>query len=239
MTKSRRVTFRKGSDEIGGLLVRPDAAGRRPAVIALHEWWGLNDWVAQQAEALAAGGYMVFAMDLYRGAVTTDPAEARRLKRNLTQGRAVSDMKAVFDHLSADPDVDPTQVRAVGWSLGGGLALRLAVHEPRLAGCVVNYGALPAQNAELRCIEAPVLGNFGALDRSIPAAKVRAFETAMRSLGKSVDIKLYEGAGHAFANPANARGYRPEAAADARQRTLAFLATENRTCQRTILSHPR
>ncbi len=209
------------NDEIGGLLVLPDAAAHR-AVIALHEWWGLNDWVVQQATGLAEHGHVVFAMDLYRGAVTTDPVEARRLKRNLSQDRAIGDMKAIFDHLSA-PDVDPKQVSAVGWSLGGGLALQLAIHEPRLARCVVNYGALPAQAVELQSIEAPMMGNFGALDRSIPAAKVRAFETAMRDLGKSVDIKLYEGAGHAFANPANARGYRAEAASDAWGRTLAFL----------------
>ena len=207
--------------------MRPSAAPRRRAVIAVHEWWGLNDWVVQQAEGLAAHGYLVFAMDLYRGVVTTDPAEARRLKRALPRERAIGDMKAAFDHLSARPDVDPTQVRAVGWSLGGALALQLAIHEPRLAGCVVNYGALLTQAAELRSIEAPVLGSFGVLDRSIPAARVRAFETAMHALGKSVDIKLYAGAGHAFANPANVRGYRPEAAADAWQRTLAFLAIDD------------
>lgn len=228
MTKSRRVVLRKGNDEIGGLLVLPDAAGRHRAVIALHEWWGLNDWVAQQATGLAEHGYMVFAMDLYRGAVTTDPAQARRLKRNLPPDRAIGDMKAVFEHLSAHPGVEPKQISAVGWSLGGGLALQLAIHEPRLAACVVNYGALPGRAAELQSIEAPVLGNFGAVDRSIPTSKVRAFETAMRGLGKSVDIKLYEGAGHAFANPANVRGYRPEAASDAWLRTLAFLAIDIR-----------
>jgi acetyl esterase/lipase len=102
----------------------------------------------------------------------------------------------------------------------------LAIREPRLAGCVVNYGALPMRTAELASIDAPVLGNFGVLDRSIPVARVRAFEAAMRGLGKSVDIKLYEGAGHAFENPDNKRGYRPEAAADASLRTLDFLARE-------------
>lgn len=232
VTKSRRIILRKGNVEVGGLLVLPDTAVRHRAIIALHEWWGLNDWVVQQATDLAAHGYMVFALDLYRGAVTTDPEEARRLKRNLPQDRAIDDMKAVFDHLSTHPDVEPTQVCAVGWSLGGGLALQLAIHEPRLAACVVNYGALPAETADLQSIEAPVLGNFGALDRSIPAAKVRGFQTAMRCLGKSVDIKLYEGAGHAFANPANARCYRAKSATDAWGRTLAFLAIDNSQVRR-------
>jgi carboxymethylenebutenolidase len=222
----RKVDLAMTDVQSRGLLVQPDAAVSGRAVIVLHEWWGLNDWIVQRANALAASGYVVFAADLYRGAATNDPVEARRLKRDLPQGRAIDDMTAAFEQLSARPDVDPTQIRAVGWSLGGGLALQLAIHEPRLAGCVVNYGALPMRAAELASIDAPVLGNFGVLDRSIPVARVRAFEAAMRGLGKSVDIKLYEGAGHAFENPDNKRGYRPEAAADASLRTLDFLARE-------------
>ncbi|MEO8753457.1 MAG: dienelactone hydrolase family protein [Casimicrobiaceae bacterium] len=224
----RKVDLAMTDVQSRGLLVQPDAAVSGRAVIVLHEWWGLNDWIVQRANALAASGYVVFAADLYRGAATNDPVEARRLKRDLPQGRAIDDMTAAFEQLSARPDVDPTQIRAVGWSLGGGLALQLAIHEPRLAGCVVNYGALPMRAAELASIDAPVLGNFGVLDRSIPVARVRAFEAAMRDLGKSVDIKLYEGAGHAFENPDNKRGYRPEAAADASLRTLDFLAREAR-----------
>ncbi|MEO8921880.1 MAG: dienelactone hydrolase family protein [Caldimonas sp.] len=203
-----------------------------PVLIRWAAWSGLP-LDLQQAEALAANGYVVFAIDLYHGVVTTDAAKARRLKRNLPQGRAISEMKAVFDHLSTHPDVDATQVRAVGWSLVGRLALQLAIHEPRLAGCVVNYGALPTPTAELQSIEAPALGNFGALNRCVPAGKVRTFESDMSALGKSVDIKLYLGAGHSFENPANKRGYRAEAAADAWLRTLAFLASDARPEQKS------
>lgn len=88
--------------------------------------------------------------------------------------------------------------------------------------------ALPIENAELQNINTAVLGNFGAQDRSIPVSRVRAFERAMNALRKSVDIKLYDGAGHAFENPFNERGYRQEAAADAWLRTLAFLAINNK-----------
>lgn len=229
MTKTQMVNVQSGTEKISGFLVLPGEAGRHRAVIAIHEWWGLNDWVKEQATNLAANRYIVFAIDLYRGRVTTDPSEARKLKRSLPKDRAIRDMKAVFDYLAARPDVDPEQISSAGWSLGGSLALQLSIHESRLAACIVNYGELPTGDVELQNINAPVLGNFGALDRSIPVGKVRDFEHAMNALRKSVDIKLYDGAGHAFENPANLRGYRQEAAADAWLRTLAFLAIVNRS----------
>lgn len=229
MTKTQEIILQSGNEKISGFLVLPDDAPRHRAVIAIHEWWGLNDWVKEQATNLAANGYIVFAMDLYRGKATTDPSEARKLKRNLQEDRAIRDMNTVFRYMSARPDVNPKYISSLGWSLGGGLALQLAIREPRLAACIVNYGALPTQNVELQNINVPVLGNFGTLDRSIPVGRVRAFEKSMNTLGNSVDIKLYDGAGHAFANSANGRGYRQEAAADAWLRTLTFLAFDNRS----------
>ena len=106
--------------------------------------------------------------------------------------------------------------------MGGGLALQLAIHEPRLAACVVNYGPLPTDIADIRKLDAQVLGLFGSLDRGIPPVKVRLFETCMNAFRKSVDIEIYDGAGHAFENPANKCGYRPKATANAWFRTLKF-----------------
>jgi carboxymethylenebutenolidase len=106
--------------------------------------------------------------------------------------------------------------------MGGGLAVQLAMHEPRLAACVVNYGPLPTTIEEIQKINAAVLGIFGSLDRGIPPGKVRAFERCMNSAGKRVDIEIYDGAGHAFENPSNQRGYRPKAAAVAWLNILKF-----------------
>jgi carboxymethylenebutenolidase len=106
---------------------------------------------------------------------------------------------------------------------GGGFSLQLAIHEPRLVACVVNYGALPTDPTELQQINTPVLGNFGALDRGITPDDVKAFEKTMTGLDKRVDVKIYGGAGHAFENSTNVQGYRPEAAADAWARGVAFL----------------
>lgn len=219
----QKVTLRSGPEEVSGFLALAGGSGRQPAVIAIHEWWGLNDWVKEKARNLADNGYIVFAVDLYRGKVTTNPAEARRLKRGLRKDRAIRDLKGAFDYLARRPDVDPARISSLGWSMGGGLALELAIHEPRLIACVVNYGSLPTESADIQKIKARVLGSFGSLDRGIPPDKVRAFERSMSAAKKTVDIKIYHGAHHAFENPINKSGYRPELAADAWLRTLMFL----------------
>lgn len=222
--KSQNLVFQSGDEKISGFLGLPGDAGRHRAIVAIHEWWGLTDWVKEQTTRLAANGYIVLAVDLYRGMVTANRSEARKLKRSVTGVRAVRDTKAAFNCLAARPDVDPRCIGSIGWSMGGSFALQLAIHEPRLAACVVNYGALATDPVDIKKINAQVLGNFGALDRGIPPAEVRAFEKTMKTLNKSVDIKIYLGAGHAFENPDNERGYRPEAAADAWSRTLTFYA---------------
>jgi carboxymethylenebutenolidase len=112
----------------------------------------------------------------------------------------------------------------VGWCMGGGCSLLLAENEPKLAACAVNYGAMPTDAAIIAKIQAPVLGNFGALDRGIKPEDVQAFEKAMQAAGKRIDAKIYDGAGHAFENPNNKDGYRPEAAADAWTRMVNFFA---------------
>ena len=96
--------------------------------------------------------------------------------------------------------------------------------EPRLAAAVINYGQLATDPAAIANIRPPLLGNFGANDRGIPPADVKAFENALKQTGHDVDIKIYDGAGHAFMNPNNKEGYVPAAAADAQARIDAFLA---------------
>jgi len=218
------MTVQRGAGTVTGFLASPPDPGRHRAVIAVHEWWGLTDWVKAQATNLAAQGYVVLAVDLYQGTVTVNPSEARKLKRGLRDDRVICAMRAAFEYLADRPDVDPTHIGSIGWSMGGAYALQLAIHEPRLAACVVNYGALPTNPVDLQHIQAQVLGTFGALDRGIPPKKVRASEQGMKAANKSIDITIYQGAGHAFENPANTRGYRPEPTADAWTRTVAFFA---------------
>ena len=221
--KTQSVEFPSGKEKASGFLVVPDKPGQYPGLIVVHEWWGLNDWVKEQSEKLAEQGYVVLAVDLYRGKTSADPSEAHELMRGLPQDRAIRDMQAAYDYLAARKDVKPGRIASIGWCMGGGLALQLAIHQPRLAAVVVNYGALPTDPNDMQQIGAAVLGNFGADDKGITPADVQAFEKTMKGLNRRIDVKVYPGAGHAFENPNNTNGYRPEAAADAWKRTLAFL----------------
>jgi carboxymethylenebutenolidase len=221
--ETEMVQFPNGKDTVSGFLATPEKHGRYPALVVIHEWWGLTEWVKGETTKLSQQGYVALAVDLYRGKVTSDPEEAHELMRGLPQDRAVSDLKAAFAYLMTRPDVDHVRIGAIGWCMGGGYSLQLAIHEPRLAACVVNYGALPTDPTDIAQIYAPVLGNFGAEDRGITPDDVHAFEKSMQALKRRVDLKIYDGAGHAFENPTNTNGYRPEAAADAWTRTVTFL----------------
>jgi carboxymethylenebutenolidase len=221
--KTQTVEFPSGKETASGFLAVPDKPGQYPGLVVIHEWWGLNDWVKEQSEKLAGQGYVVLAVDLYRGKSAADPTDAHELMRGMPQDRAIRDMQAAYEYLAARKDVKPGRIGAIGWCMGGGLALQLAIHQPRLAAVVVNYGALPTDPNDIQQIGAWVLGNFGADDKGITPADVQAFEKTMKGLNRRIDVKIYPGAGHAFENPNNTNGYRPEAAADAWKRTVAFL----------------
>lgn len=207
-----------------GYLAEPGGKGKHPAIIVIQEWWGLNDWIKDQADRFAKEGYVALAPDLYRGKTTSDPNEAHELMRGLPVDRAMADLKAAYGVLANRKDVERSRIAVIGWCMGGGYALMLGIDEPRLAGIVINYGHLVTNPATIKSIKPPILGNFGAEDRGIPPKDVREFEAALEKERKSADIKIYDGAGHAFMNPNNKGGYVPAAAQDAWQRIDAFLA---------------
>jgi carboxymethylenebutenolidase len=217
------VTFKSGADTTSGLLVTPEGSGPFPAVLVIHEWWGLDDWVKDQARALAKEGYAALAVDLYRGKVTDKQEEAHQLMMGLSPDRALRDLKAAVAHLQARPGVRKDRIGVIGWCMGGKYAIELATQEPAVKAVVAYYGAPPTDQAAIARIKAPVLGNYGAEDKGPSSDQVKAFEAAMKKAGKMVDVKIYAGAGHAFANPNNPwKGYRAEAARDAWARAVAF-----------------
>ena len=218
------VTFPSGDSTGQGVLYLPKGHGAHPALIVIHEWWGLNDWIKQEAAGYADKGYVALAVDLYRGQVATTPDLAHELSRGLPQDQGVRDLTSALAWLRARKDVDANRIGAVGWCMGGGFAIQLAVAAPTLKAVAVNYGALPTDRSALGQIHATVLGNFGGQDRGITPDSVHAFEAAMQSLGKPVDAKIYPDAGHAFENPNNATGYRAADAADALGRVDRFFA---------------
>src|ERR1035437_8060550 len=181
------VTFPSGDAMAQGILYLPQGAGPHPGVIVIHEWWGLNDWIKQEAAGYSAKGYVALAVDLYRGKVATTPDMAHELSRGLAQDQGVRDLTAAFAWLEARKDVKRDRIGAVGWCMGGGYALQLAIAAPALKAVAVNYGSLATDKAALAKIHAALLGNFGGQDHGIPPDSVHAFETLMQSLGKPVD----------------------------------------------------
>jgi carboxymethylenebutenolidase len=219
------VSYKSGDETVNGVLYTPAGKGPFPALIVIHEFWGLNDWVKEQGSKLADQGYVALAIDLYRGKVADTPDMAHELMRGLATDRAIRDLKAAYDFLAALPNVRKDRIGSIGWCMGGGYSLDVALAEPGLAAAVINYGHLATDTAEMKKIQAPILGLFGGQDRGISPDDVKKFQHAMEQLGKKIDVKIYPEAGHAFENPNNKQGYRAEDAGDAWQRTVGFLAS--------------
>src|SRR5262249_43901894 len=149
---------------------------------------------------LADEGYMALAVDLYRGKVATTSDQAHELMRGVPEDRAARDLHAAFDYLKSQPDVRADRIASIGWCMGGGYSLDVALQEPTLTAAVINYGHLADDPQSLQKIHASVLGIFGGQDQGIPVEDVRKFEAGLKAQGKQVEIVIYPDAGHAFEN---------------------------------------
>lgn len=192
-----------------------------PAVVVVHEWWGLNEHIQHWADRLAEQGYAALAVDLYGGAVAKTPEEAQAAMKAVDAAAATATLRAAFAFLGSDERIRAEKRACLGWCFGGAWSLRLAIAEPKLDACVLYYGRLVEDEAELAKIQAPVLAVFGTRDRSIPEAKVAAFEASLQKLKKDAKVLRYD-AEHAFANPSGAR-YDQKNAAAAWVEVRAFL----------------
>src|ERR671922_1940339 len=197
------------------------ATKKLPAVIMIHENRGLNDNIKDTADILAKQGYVVLAVDLFQGQVTTDPNQARELSSSVRNnpGIAIENMKSAIAYLSSLQNVNASRIASIGWCFGGGQSLQLALNSQQpLAATVIYYGNLVTDQNELSKIDWPVLGIFGSADQSIPVDTVRQFESALEANRIENEIYIYEGVGHAFANPSG-DNYAPEETADAWAKT--------------------
>jgi carboxymethylenebutenolidase len=220
---AKPVSYKSGGDTVAGILYSPDGKGPFPAIVVIHEWWGLNDWVKEQASKLSDQGYVTLAVDLYRGKVAENSDMAHELMRGLSEDRAGRDLRAAVSFLREQPSVRKDRIGSIGWCMGGGYSLQTALEVPDLAATVINYGHLVTEPESLNKIHAPILGLFGGKDQGITPEDVAKFEAALKKLGRKIDVKIYPDAGHAFENPNNKTGYRADDAADAWKLTVGFL----------------
>ncbi len=206
----------------GFLAFDEDLKGKRPGVLVVHEWWGLNDFARERAMKLAGLGYVALAADMYGGGTaTTDRQEAAKLAGALLKNPELlrARAKAALAALAADPRVDPTRLAAIGFCFGGSTVLELAYSGADLAGVVSFHGGLPQPRPDdLKGIKAAILVLTGADDSHVPAADVTAFEQAMRQAGADWQLVFFGGAVHGFTNPgagnnpATGVAYEPRAA---------------------------
>lgn len=197
-----------------------------PAVIMIHEWWGLNEHIKNQADILAKEGYVVLAVDLYRGEVAADSNRARELTSSVrnNSASAIDNLQSAVNYVKSLEMVDGSRIASLGWCFGGDWSLQLALNssENPLAATIVYYGRPVTDTASLSSISWPILGIFGDQDQAISVESVKQFASALNASGITNEIYLYEGVGHAFANPSG-DNYAPKETADAWQKTIGFL----------------
>jgi carboxymethylenebutenolidase len=220
-----RMPYTEAGDELvyGYFAAPADVFEPLPAVILIHEWWGLNDNVRAMADRLAGEGYMVLAVDLYHGSTATSPEGARQLMLDVVEDpeTAKANIQDAYRFLEA---TGAPRIASLGWCFGGGWSLTAAQLLPdELDASVIYYGQVTADEDRLSAISAPILGLFAGDDSGITVESVEAFRGALERLRKEHEIHVYPGVGHAFANPTG-RNYNAEAAEDAWARTLEFLA---------------
>ena len=219
--RTRDITWDADGAEGMGYLAQPGDAMPHPGVIVIQEWWGLDAHIRDVAERLAREGFIALAPDLYHGRAATEPDEARKLVMAMNREQAVKDLLGAVHTLQAMPEVAPKRLGCIGFCMGGSMTLVLASATADIAAGAPFYAGMTPPPEQLAKIEAELFCAFGADDDGIPRDKVEALSATLRDSGRNAEVKVYDGAPHSFFNDTRP-SYRPEAAHDAWERSLAL-----------------
>jgi carboxymethylenebutenolidase len=205
--KREKVTYSVGKEVVEGFLCRPEQEEKRwPGLLLIHDANGLNNWVKDQAYRLAGHGYVVLAVDLYRGEAAKDVMEAHILERGLPEDRVRGDLKAAVDYLAGRDDVSDDKLGVVGFGMGGGYALEATVHDGRLRAVVNCYGRLITDPKQLALLRARVFYLYAAKDEGTTGDTIAQFVQAMNKASKEKQLERIPGffdCGYGFLDPAN------------------------------------
>jgi carboxymethylenebutenolidase len=221
--EGKPVKFTSGNRDITAALFEPAGSGPHPAVVEIHGIYGRNHWDTEVSQRLAAEGFVTLSIDLY-GREARDYDDGLHLRDQL-RPHLRDDLRAAVAYLKSVSGVSADRIGALGWCMGGGFVLQLAIAEPTLRAGVIYYGPVVVDESELKQVHARLIGFFGQEDRSIPVPAIKMMANAFSDLGNPMDLHLYPNARHGFAesekghNPA----YIPEAAEDSWQRSVSFL----------------
>lgn len=204
--QGKEVDYSDGRVKLKGYLAYDDRIkGKRPGVLVVHEWWGLNDYARKRANMLAELGYTAIAVDMYgNGRQATHPDEATKFSSELMKNFDVAKARfmAALNLLKRQPTVDPGRIAAIGYCFGGGVVLNMARQGGPLKGVVSFHGNLtPVEPATPGSVKAKILVLQGGADKLVPPEQVRAFEKEMGAAGADFQVITYPGAKHSFTNP--------------------------------------
>jgi carboxymethylenebutenolidase len=216
------VEFPSNGRTAHGYLATP-AAGKGPGVLVIQEWWGLVGHIKQVCDRFASAGYAALAPDLYHGKTTSEPDEAGKLFMALNIGQAEKDLAGAARFLAGHSST--AALGAVGFCMGGQLALFAGCTNASIGAVVDFYGVHPNVRPDYSKLAGPVLGLFAEKDAFVTPQTAREVEAAIKKAGKSVAIHIYPGVDHAFFNDERADVYNRAAAEDAWKRTLAHFQT--------------
>ena len=215
----KMVEFPTNGHTTRGYLASP-ASGKGPGVIVIQEWWGLVSHIKKVADRFAAEGFSALAPDMYHGQTASEPDGAGKLFMALNIGQAEKDLQGATTYLKAHSST--AQVGAVGFCMGGQLALFAATLDASIGACVNFYGIHPNVKPDYRKLSGPVLGLYAEKDGFVTPDVAKGVDKAIKDAGKSSAIHIYPGVNHAFFNDERPDAYDKSAAADAWKRTLAF-----------------
>ena len=230
--QSEAIEYQDGDTKLKGYLYYDDAiSGKRPGVIVVHEWWGLNDYAKHRAKMLAEMGYAAFALDMYGdNKVTTHAKDAKGWSTQITENTDAWRRRALagLATLKASPQVDAERLAAVGYCFGGSTVMQMAYAGADLDGVVSFHGSLPTPaEGEGKQIKASVLAAHGEADTFVPADKVAAFKAALEAAKVDWEFLTYGGAVHAFSNPDAASYGIPNVAYDERADKRSWAAMQS------------
>ena len=211
-----RVTFPSNGHTTTAYL-----AGKGPAIVVIQEWWGLVPQIEGVVDRFAKEGFLAIAPDLYHGQAATSPDEAQRLAMELDAERAEREIAAAGEFAMKRPDCTSKKFGVIGFCMGGGLAQYAGAREKNVGATVSFYGNFRQATIDWSQLSGPILLIYGEKDKGIPPDVGRQLAEKLKQLGKSVELKTYPGADHAFFNETG-KNYKRDAAEDAWTRTVEF-----------------
>lgn len=221
---TQNVAYHQAKKGIFGFQARPADNRKHPALILIHEWWGLNDYIKENAKKFAKLGYVALAVDLYQGRIGTTRGGARMLASEVRNNMddAFENLKQAVAYLKNQPHhVYPDRIASIGWCFGGGWSYQMAKNNLGVKASIIYYGRFNPRD-DLSKMRAVILGHFAENDRVIKVDNAREFQAKVKTLNGNHEIYIYQNVGHAFDTPGG-RNYNPEAAALAWKRTIRFI----------------